>query len=147
VLSAAHSAKIRGSSVFQYSDVTCCSTKRLKPKRNNVEALLQQLMLPGIISFVLVPRLWPILDDWLTVHRSITLADLQLDAQNSYLFSYNTFITLRAVDQKHLETLEMWCWRRMEKISWTDHVRNEEVLLRVKEQRNILREIRKRKAN
>ena len=35
----------------------------------------------------------------------------------------------------------------MEKISWTDHVRNEEMLLRVKEQRNILHEIRKRKAN
>ena len=55
--------------------------------------------------------------------------------------------TLRAVDQKHLESFEMWCWRRMEKISWTDHVRNEEVLLRVKEQRNILHEIHKRKAN
>jgi hypothetical protein len=41
----------------------------------------------------------------------------------------------------------MWCWRRMEKISWTDHVRNEEVFLRVKEQRNILHEIRKRKAS
>jgi hypothetical protein len=39
-----------------------------------------------------------------------------------------------------------WCWRRME-ISWTDHVRNEEVLLRVKERRNILHEISKRKAN
>jgi hypothetical protein len=35
----------------------------------------------------------------------------------------------------------------MEKISWIDHVRNEEVLLRVNEQRNILHEIRKRKAN
>ena len=35
----------------------------------------------------------------------------------------------------------------MEKISWTDHVRNEEVLLRVKEQRSILHEISKRKAN
>ena len=52
--------------------------------------------------------------------------------------------TLRAVDQKHLESFEKWCWRRMEKISWTDHVRNEDVLLRVKEQRNILHEIRKR---
>jgi hypothetical protein len=41
----------------------------------------------------------------------------------------------------------MWCWRRMEKVSWTDHVRDEEVLLTVKEQRNILHEIRKRKAN
>ena len=46
--------------------------------------------------------------------------------------------TLRAADQKYLESSEMWCWRRMEKISWTDHVRNEEVLLRVNEQRNIL---------
>ena len=55
--------------------------------------------------------------------------------------------TLRAADQKHLENLEMWCWRRMEKISWIDHVRNEEVLLRVNEQRNILREIRRRKVN
>jgi hypothetical protein len=35
----------------------------------------------------------------------------------------------------------------MEKISWTDHLRYEEVLLRVKEQRNILHEISKRKAN
>ena len=35
----------------------------------------------------------------------------------------------------------------MEKISWTDHVRNDEVLLRVNGQRNILHEIRKRKAN
>ena len=35
----------------------------------------------------------------------------------------------------------------MEKISWTDHVRNEEVLLSVNKQRNILHEISKRKAN
>jgi hypothetical protein len=42
---------------------------------------------------------------------------------------------------------EMWCWRRMKTISWTDNVRNEDVLLRVNEQRNILHEIRKRKVN
>ena len=35
----------------------------------------------------------------------------------------------------------------MEKISWIDHVTNEEVLIRVNEQRNILHEISKRKAN
>ena len=33
----------------------------------------------------------------------------------------------------------------MEKISWTDHVGNENVLLRVKEQRNILHEINGRR--
>jgi hypothetical protein len=55
--------------------------------------------------------------------------------------------TLRAVDQKHLESSEMWCWRRLNKISWIDHMRNEEVLLSVKEQRNILHEIRTWRAN
>ena len=54
--------------------------------------------------------------------------------------------TLQEVDQKQLESFEMWRWRRMEKISWTDHVMYE-VMLRVKEQRNILHEIIKRKAN
>jgi hypothetical protein len=24
-------------------------------------------------------------------------------------------------------SFEMWCWRRMDKISWTDHVRNKSV--------------------
>jgi hypothetical protein len=42
-----------------------------------------------------------------------------------------------------LESSEMWFWRRIEKISWTVHVRNEEVLFRVKQQSNILHEIRK----
>jgi len=41
----------------------------------------------------------------------------------------------------------MWCWRTLEKISRTDHGRNEEVLLRVKEQRKILHEISKWQAN
>ena len=51
--------------------------------------------------------------------------------------------TLRTVDQKYLESSEMRCWRRMEKISWTDRVRNEEVLLRVKEERNIIHTVKK----
>jgi hypothetical protein len=35
----------------------------------------------------------------------------------------------------------------MEKISWTDHVRNEEVLHSVKEERNIIHTIKRRKDN
>jgi hypothetical protein len=35
----------------------------------------------------------------------------------------------------------------MEKISWTDPVRNEEVLHRVKEERNIVHTVKRRKAN
>jgi hypothetical protein len=41
----------------------------------------------------------------------------------------------------------MWCWRRMEKISWANNVRNEEELLTAKEQMKIRHEISKRKAN
>jgi hypothetical protein len=32
-----------------------------------------------------------------------------------------------ALRKVELESFEMWCWRRTEKISWTDRVRNEEV--------------------
>jgi hypothetical protein len=35
----------------------------------------------------------------------------------------------------------------MQKISWTDRVRNEEVVHRVKDKINILRTIKRRKAN
>jgi hypothetical protein len=55
--------------------------------------------------------------------------------------------TLWKLDQKYLESLQMWCWRRMEKISWMDRINNEAVLHRVKEERNILHTIRQRKAN
>jgi hypothetical protein len=55
--------------------------------------------------------------------------------------------TLRKVDQKYLESFEMWCWRRMEKINWIDRVRNEEVLQSVKEERNILHTLKRRQAN
>ena len=35
--------------------------------------------------------------------------------------------TLWKVEQKYLESFEMWCWKKMES-RWTDHVKNEEVL-------------------
>jgi len=31
---------------------------------------------------------------------------------------------LQGVDQKYVENFGLWCWRRMEKIIWTDCVRN-----------------------
>jgi hypothetical protein len=70
---------------------------------------------------------------------------------NSYirgvaLYGVETW-TLRKVDQKCLGSFEMWCWRRMEKIIWTDCVRNEEVLYRVKEERNNVYTIERRKAD
>jgi hypothetical protein len=50
------------------------------------------------------------------------------------------------VDEKYLVSFEMLCWGRME-IRWTDHVENEEVLHRIREERNILPTAKGRKAN
>jgi len=55
--------------------------------------------------------------------------------------------TLRRADQKYLGSFEMWCWRRTGKMSWTDRVKNEEVLHRVKGERNIVHTVNRRKAN
>jgi hypothetical protein len=46
--------------------------------------------------------------------------------------------TLQKEDQKYLRSSEMCCWRRTDKISWIDRVRNLEVLQRVKKDRNML---------
>jgi hypothetical protein len=45
------------------------------------------------------------------------------------------------------QNFEIWCWRRMEKISWADHVKNGHILQRVQEERNVLHTIKRRKAN
>jgi hypothetical protein len=54
--------------------------------------------------------------------------------------------TFWKVDKKYLKSSEIWCCRRME-ISSTNHVRQEEVLQRVKEGRNIPSTIKIRKTN
>jgi hypothetical protein len=60
--------------------------------------------------------------------------------------------TLRKVDQKYLESFEIWCWRSMvkfsmEKFSRTDRARNEEVLHKTKDEKNILHTAESRKVN
>jgi hypothetical protein len=53
--------------------------------------------------------------------------------------------TLHAEDYKRLNAFEMWIWRRMEKISWTEKRTNDEVLERVKERRQLVQTIIERK--
>jgi len=104
--------------------------KRLCRKSNNV------VVFPFAFHIVVQQPFKPL---W----SRLLLYDLE-PSQESFALRFKS---LRGVDQKHPESCEMWCWRRKEKISWTDHVRNEDVLLRVKEQRNILHEIRKWKTS
>ncbi|KAJ4443847.1 hypothetical protein ANN_05634 [Periplaneta americana] len=55
--------------------------------------------------------------------------------------------TLRRSEEKRLEAFEMWIWRRMERVKWTDRIRNKAVLERVGEETMMLKLIRKRKRN
>ncbi|KAJ4432516.1 hypothetical protein ANN_21137 [Periplaneta americana] len=53
---------------------------------------------------------------------------------------------LKAInEEKRIEAFEMWIWRRMELVKWTDRIRNEAVLERMGEERMMLKLIRKRK--
>ncbi|KAJ4444690.1 hypothetical protein ANN_06487 [Periplaneta americana] len=50
--------------------------------------------------------------------------------------------TLRRSEEKRLEAFEMRIWRRMERVKWTDKIRNEVVLERVGEERMMQKLIR-----
>ena len=55
--------------------------------------------------------------------------------------------TLRKEESDRLQALEMWIWRRLEKISWTQKISNEEVLKKVEEKRGLMETIHQRKKN
>ena len=50
--------------------------------------------------------------------------------------------TLRRNEQKRLEAFEMWVWRRLESVKWTDKIKNALVLERVGEGRIMLELLR-----
>src|SRR6218665_1532459 len=50
-------------------------------------------------------------------------------------------------DVKRIEAFEMWIWRTMERISWTEHRTNKEVLKKVEEKRSLMDTIRTRQKN
>ena len=53
--------------------------------------------------------------------------------------------TLRKDEINRLNAVEMWVWRKMERVNWRDHVTNEEVLNLVGEKMCLVEAIRKRK--
>jgi hypothetical protein len=72
--------------------------------------------------------------------KTLFICKLDLNLQKKLLkyYIWNTAmygaetLTLRKAGQKYLESAEMWCWRRMDKVRWADHVRHGEILYTVK---------------
>jgi len=55
--------------------------------------------------------------------------------------------TLRKQEQKMIEAFEMWLWRRILRVKWTEHKTNEWVIdkIGVREERTMLEEVKRRK--
>ena len=52
--------------------------------------------------------------------------------------------TINKEMERKIEAAEMWCYRRMMKIAWTERVSNEQVLIRVGAKRELMRMVRRR---
>ncbi|KAL4083941.1 hypothetical protein QTP88_029258 [Uroleucon formosanum] len=62
------------------------------------------------------------------------------------LYGCETWV-LNKAEQKFLESFEMWCWRRMLRVSWVERRTNENVLNEINETRKILSTIKERRWN
>ena len=72
----------------------------------------------------------------------------KLKLLNCYVFSVLNYgcesWTWNKAMQKKIDAFEVWCYRRMFKISWKDKVRNEEVLRRAQTKLHFLKNMQKR---
>ena len=55
--------------------------------------------------------------------------------------------TLRKEEKRRLEAVEMWIWRKVAKVSWTEKKTNDEVLTMVETKRILIENIVRRKKN
>jgi hypothetical protein len=92
---------------------------------------------------------------YLTKKKSLLTKKLNIELRKKLVKCYVLSIalygsetwTLRQLERKYLESFEIWYWRRMEKITWSEKVTNEQVLELIGEKRTILNYILRRKAN
>jgi hypothetical protein len=48
-------------------------------------------------------------------------------------------LTVGNTEERVVNALETWCWRRMLKIKWTQRITNHEIFQRAKEERLLLK--------
>jgi hypothetical protein len=121
---------------FPFTEESAYSVKYQHFARNNNNAIVTPTLLTKSVCSLLCRKLN------VNVNKKLL---------KSYIWSmalYGTEIwTLRNVDQKYLESSNIWYWRRVKMISGTDHTRNEEVSDTVKEDRIITHTENVRKSN
>ncbi|KAJ4435179.1 hypothetical protein ANN_23755 [Periplaneta americana] len=83
----------------------------------------------------------------LLAEEKVILKDMLLELNASCEQHGMKMNTLRRSEEKRIEAFEMLILRRMERVKWTDRIRNEAVLKNVVEERMTLKLIRKRKEN
>lgn len=83
----------------------------------------------------------------------LTCRDLNIELRMRYAKCYVWSVllygmeawTMKATTLNKLESFEMWTYRRLLKIPWTDRVTNEEVLRQMRKERELLTIVKKRK--
>src|SRR6478736_2913620 len=56
-------------------------------------------------------------------------------------------MAMRKEEMDRLKVFEMWVWRKMSKVIWSDRKTNEEILGLMREERNMIRTVWERKGN
>ena len=86
------------------------------------------------------------------IKNLVTNTKLSLSARRRFVKCYVWSVlmygcetwTMSQADEKRLQATEMWLWRRVLKVSWTERVTNEDILLRVGAKRELVSSVRKR---
>lgn len=92
-------------------------------------------------------------DAFFKYSKVLTSHDISLATKSRFIKCYVWSVllyaaevwTVKATDEKRLEAFEMWVYRRILKIPWTDHVPNIEVLRRMNLDRQLLKTVKNRK--
>ena len=85
--------------------------------------------------------------------RTLFTSNIGLATRKTLLKSYIWSIALYGCEtwtvgkqeKKRIDSFEMWCYRRMLKVKWTDHVRNEVVLERIGEEMSLWKILTRRR--
>ena len=87
---------------------------------------IQRRLTLGRTAMTNLTKIWKCRDVRLTTKRRI----VQTLVFPVVLYGCESW-TVRKVERKKIDAFELWCWRRMLRIPWTDKITNKDVLQRV----------------